>query len=246
MTARLVRAAVVCLALETILVAQHDPDEGTLASSRPRIAEPMVFDLIRPLGSKRGEVEVNSLFRVGAGPNRRDLLWAPEIEYSFLDGYGVEFELPLRNAHRESFKGALQGTLPGPWPKHFIHGWQGIIEKSRTGSQLDALYLAGVKLDYRWSVFTMTGVRREHGEHGEDPRPAFLGNYTLFYAKNDHLTYGLETNWKGAGLHGRNVLVMPQVQFRHHRINIQVGLGWMKHQNETSRLVAGWRISREF
>ena len=49
---------------------RHDPDEGTLSSIKPQIPEPVVFDLVRPLGAERGEFEVNSLFRVpveGAG-----------------------------------------------------------------------------------------------------------------------------------------------------------------------------------
>lgn len=115
--------------------APHDPDEGSLSSIRPRIPEPLVFDLIRPLGAEKGELEVNSLFRIAPSDQPRRLQWAPEVEYAFAEGYGIEFELPLENAGVASYKGAIQGTLPGPWKRRFIHGWQAIGETARKGSR---------------------------------------------------------------------------------------------------------------
>lgn len=56
---------------------RHDPDEGTLSSVRPRIPEPMVYDLIRPLGAEKGEFEVNSLFRIKPAQYPATLQWAP-------------------------------------------------------------------------------------------------------------------------------------------------------------------------
>ena len=70
-----------------------DPDEGGLSSVKPRIPEPMVFDLVRPLGAARGELEVNSLFRLPVAREGR-LLWAPEVEYTFADGYGIAIFSP--------------------------------------------------------------------------------------------------------------------------------------------------------
>lgn len=65
----------------------------------PRVPEPMVFDLVRPLGALKGTVEINSLGMIplsrtirkvdGAtdplglvrrSPDRRGVEWAPEIE----------------------------------------------------------------------------------------------------------------------------------------------------------------------
>lgn len=142
-----------------------DPDEGTLSSIRPRIPEPMVFDLIRPLGAERGEFEINSLFRFMPANSPRRLQWAPEIEYAFLDGYGIEFEVPIENARIDSWKGAIQGTLAGPWKTKFIQGWQALGEKNRGGgnSRVDLLYLAGSRWHSNWSAFTMTGIERETG-----------------------------------------------------------------------------------
>jgi hypothetical protein len=221
-----------------------DPDEGTLSSIKPRIPEPMVFDLIRPLGSQRGEIEVNSLFRFSPGDRPRRLLWAPEIEYAFLEGYGVEFELPMENGRVDSWKGAIQGTLPGPWKKKFIHGWQALGEVSREGghSRIDLMYLAGARWHRNWSAFSMTGVERESGTRAAH---AFLGNYSLFFHLRDTVSYGLESNIKGRGNSGRGLLLMPQAQFRKSRLNLQVGAGWRWH-NGTGGLQIGWRLSREF
>ncbi len=221
-----------------------DPDEGTLSSIKPRIPEPMVFDLIRPLGAKRGEIEVNSLFRFSPTVQPRRLLWAPEIEYAFLDGYGIEFELPMENGAIDSWKGAIQGTLPGPWKKKFIQGWQALGELNREAgnSKIDLMYLAGARWHHNWSAFSMTGIERETGTRAAY---AFLGNYTLFFHLRDTVSYGLESNIKGRGNSGRGLLLMPQAQFRKSRLNLQVGAGWRWHAG-TSGFQLGWRLSREF
>lgn len=234
------KSLAVCLLAATALSAQ-DPDEGTLSSVRPRIPEPLVFDLIRPLGAERGELEVNSLVRYK--PNGA-LQWAPEIEYAFAKGYGVEFELPLENQRIATYKAALQGTLPGPWKKKFIHGWQGIGEVARGQPywQTDALYLAGVRFHPKWSAFSMTGWRAERGSvHGN----ALLGNYSLFRHQSKKTTLGLETNYKSPGATGRSFLMMPQVHVRASRINVQFGLGWLRSPGRNAPQVA-FRVSREF
>lgn len=221
-----------------------DPDEGTLSSIKPRIPEPMVFDLIRPLGAKRGEIEVNSLFRIRPGDKPARLLWAPEIEYTFLDGYGIEFEVPMENGRIDTWKGAIQGTLPGPWKKKFIQGWQGLGEVSREGghSRIDLMYLAGARWHRDWSAFTMTGIERESGTRAA---LAYLGNYSLFFHRRDAVSYGLESNIKGRGNSGRGLLLMPQAQLRKSRLNVQMGAGWRWHSG-TNGLEIGWRLSREF
>lgn len=220
-----------------------DPDEGTLSSVRPRIPEPMVFDLVRPLGAHRGELEVNSLFRVTPADRPPHLLWAPEVEYTFADGHGVEFELPMEDGRVDSVKAALQGTLPGPWPAAFIHGWQGIWEGAREGgAQIDLLYLAGVRWHRRWSVFSMTGVR-QHRDDGVTY--AWLGNYSLFYHAGKETTLGVETNLAHAGAHDRRFMLMPQLHTRKSRYNVQGGAGVVREAGRT-HLQLAWRVSREF
>lgn len=234
------KALVFSLVAAATLFAQ-DPDEGTLSSVKPRIPEPLVFDLIRPLGAERGELEANTLVRYK--PNGA-IQWAPEVEYAFAKGYGLEFELPLENGHIDTFKAALQGTLPGPWKKKFIHGWQGVGEVARGHNywQSDALYLAGLRFHPKWSTFSMTGWRAERGDvHGN----AFLGNYSLFRHQSKKTTLGLETNYKSPGATGRNFLAMPQVHLRASRVNVQFGLGVLRTPSRTAPQLA-LRVSREF
>lgn len=222
----------------------YDSDEGTFSSVRPRVPEPMVFDLVRPLGAHRGELEVNSLFRFTPDGAPARLAWAPEVEYTFADGYGIEFELPMENGSVHAYKAAVQGTLPGPIPRRFIHGWQAIAERARHGGrpQLDLLYLAGSRWHPRWSAFTMTGVRREQ----EDDRGTFLGNYTLFFHASPDVTVGLESNLASTAASGRHVLVMPQLHLRKNRVNVQIGTGLVHTPGAGSQLQIGWRLSREF
>lgn len=220
-----------------------DPDEGTLSSVRPRIPEPMVFDLVRPLGARRGELEVNSLFRLSPGEQPRLLHWAPEVEYTFANGHGVELEVPIEGRRVASVKAALQGTLPGPRPRVFIHGWQGIWEGARGGgAQVDVLYLAGARWHPRWSTFTMTGVRRER--HGPE-KHVLLQNTTLFYHAGKETSLGLETNLAGDGAGRHRLMLMPQVHTRKSRYNVQGGAGVVHHAGRL-RLQIAWRVSREF
>ena len=63
-----------------------------------RIPEPMVFDLVRGLGARRGELEVNTLVLLPMNDwDDRHVDWAPEIEYALLDGVALEFELPFED-----------------------------------------------------------------------------------------------------------------------------------------------------
>src|SRR5687768_11820624 len=84
--------------------------------------EPMIFDLVDPLGAKKGEVEINTL--LDFSPRTGQLEWSPEIEYSFADNYAVEFELPLENTFAKEYKVSLQGTFGKLDKGRMIHGWQ--------------------------------------------------------------------------------------------------------------------------
>ncbi len=241
----LIRSALlVCLAGGLQPCCAHDPGEGTLASAAPRIPEPMVYDLVRPLGAPRGELEINSLF---LRPLRRGrpLEWAPEIEYTFAKGYGIEFELPAEGSVVESFKLAAQGTFGVYGRERTIHGWQALGERWRYGDEwkTDLLYLTGTRWHRRWSTFTMIGARVEsvEGRGGRTP----VWNQSVFFHPSKQLNLGLESNWSGAGARSRHWLAMPQVTWRKSRYNIQAGAGSRRVQGQT-KPVAAWRISREF
>lgn len=221
----------------------EDPDEATYSSSRLKIPEPMVFDLVRPLGAPKGEVEVNSLFRMREFGEGAVLQWAPEIEYTFADGWGVEFELPLENTYLEAYKFALQGKFGALGTKSTLQGWQGIYEWERgpRSPRIDLLHLFGWQINPEWSFFSMNGVRRSPAP---EKQLGYLGNHTVFRRFSSRLEIGLETNTHAAPGAHLHFMVMPQVLYRLGSYNIQAGVGSLAAE-DTSFKVA-WRISREF
>ena len=83
-------------------------NDAATGSDELDIPEPLVFDLVRPLGSPQGELEVN--FFASRINGQGQLSWSPEIEYVIADGYAVELELPHTNGSLDEYKMALQGT----------------------------------------------------------------------------------------------------------------------------------------
>jgi hypothetical protein len=233
----------------------------------PRIAEPMVFDLVRPLGAKRGEGEVNVLGlvpfsnksrRVDNVPDplglvrrsadRRGIEWAPEIEYAVCDGLAVEFELPMENAQLEAYKAAGQVTFGTAFDYRFIHGAQAIVQYDRHPSlwTTTLLYLAGFRFDETWSVFGMFGSRAEVVGGVQDKTVEMLANVTLFADVTDRVVAGIETNVSQAIDGNAEMLVMPQLHYEIDRHwMIQVGVG-ARFTTGLALPEAGFRLIREF
>lgn len=233
----------------------------------PRIPEPMVFDLIRPLGAKRGEAEFNSLGRIplsrkakqvdGASDplglvrrsqDRQGIEWAPEIEYAVADGLAVEFELPMESFSVEAYKMAGQATFGTLWDHRFIHGAQVIAQYNIDPRFWTTtwLYLAGFRIDKTWSVLGMFGPRFEHGSSNGRFHKELLSNVTLFADVTNRVVAAVETNfWQVLG--GRSaVLVMPQI---HYEVDfhwmIQGGIG-VRVTNDLTLPEIGFRLIREF
>jgi hypothetical protein len=225
--------------------ATHSP--GFPRIDAPHIPEPMVFDLVRGLGAKRGEFEANTLVRVPFASRRRGttVLWAPEIEYALFDGFALELELPIENFSLVALKGAAQGTFS--YSGKLAHGYQVIAEYMLDHQVLEstALYLFGAKLSERWSLMTMSGVRLESellpGRGGAFAGLGLLHNTNLFYAVTPELNLGLESNFAYA--HARPyLLLMPQLHFAPSPMfNIQLGAGMQFVQGER-QLVASTRM----
>ena len=233
----------------------------------PRIPEPMVFDLIRPLGAKRGEAEFNTLGRipltrttrrvdgvsdplglVRRSPDRQGIEWAPEIEYALTDGLAVEFELPLENLSVEAYKAAGQATFGTLWDHRFIHGAQVIAQYNIDPRFWTTtwLYLAGFRIDKTWSVLGMFGPRFEHGSSNGGFHKELLSNVTLFADVTNRVVAAVETNF-GQVLGGHSaLLVMPQI---HYEVDfhwmIQGGVG-VRITNDLTLPEIGFRLIREF
>ena len=233
----------------------------------PRIPEPMVFDLIRPLGGRRGEREINVLGMiplrrkartvddatdplglVRRSPDRQGIEWAPEIEYDVSDGLGIEFELPMEDNRVEAYKGAGQVTFGTALEHRFIHGAQVIVQYDSQPKLWTTtfLYLAGFRFNETWSMFGMFGPRAELGGRVTDRRTEWLSNVTLFADMTDRLVAGLETNL-GQVIDGHaSLLIMPQLHYEvSKRWMIQGGIGTRITKDLTLPEI-GFRLIREF
>ena len=156
------------------------------------IPEPMVYDLVRPLGVKKGDMEVNAL--VDINQHTGDASWAPEIEYGLADDLGIELELPFENLSHERYKVAIQKTL-GIY-KHIgmANGWQAFLDLNKHTKTLsgDATYIHAIKWADSWSSLSMLGLR-VHGLN-RSAKVEYLLNNTVFYDVSPRLTLGLELN----------------------------------------------------
>jgi len=217
------------------------------ADNRPRIPEPLVFDLVRPLGALRGEAEINTLAILPLTHRTRSE-WAPEIELAVRDGVALEFELPFEDSSLHAFKFAGQVTFGMALDGQFIHGAQGILlYDRRTGDYIPTLlYLAGMEFDDRWSALLMLGVRTEIG--GGDPghRTERLFNLSIFRHVSEISTIGVETNVASALNGAAELLLIPQW---HREINdqclLQLGLGG-HFADESVRPVSAFRLIYSF
>lgn len=202
----------------------------------PRIPEPMVFDLVRPLGAKRGEAEVNTLAVIPLNRNMGRVEWAPEVEFAIADGVAFEFELPFEEWSLKSYKTAGQITFGKAFNDSFIHGAQGILlyDKQTGNWSPTLLYLAGVQFDESWSALAMAGVRTEFGGDDRSGRTKRLFNFSLFKHITDVTTLGVETN-TSIDLNGVSEFrLMPQFhrELRDH-IMLQAGSGCLFTREST-------------
>jgi hypothetical protein len=216
----------------------------------PEVPEPMVFDLVRPLGAKKGELEVNTLGvvpltrgRTGS-PRASDELglvplsedkgkieWAPEIEFALWDGFALELEFPFEGSTLEELKGAVQWTAGTAFGGRFIHGFQGIVEHALQSDSTNwtGLYLAAMRFSSRWSALGMWGASHETGADARDlggGRTQILQNLSLFCDISHNWTAGLETNYAVSMQGNSTVLLMPQMQVEMGRFfTLQFGAG---------------------
>ena len=202
--------------------------QSAFASEGPEIPEPMVFDLVRGLDAKKGEIEINALGMLNLRDQSEGLHWAPEIEYAFRDGLAIEFEIPIVGTTVKSLKFAMQGTFGMAANGNFIHGLQGITEYflKEEELQIAALYLFGYRFNSNFSMFVMAGV--EGGYRFSEQRASVKGllNPSFFFEITRHMLFGLETNLAYSNTEGFSALIMPQFHFRFGKIvALQFGIG---------------------
>lgn len=215
-----------------------------MAQNYPEIAEPMVFDMVRPLGARAGELEVNTLAQTRLSGPDRAVEWAPEIELAVADGLAVELELPFEDGHITDYKLGLQGTFGALDGGKGVHGVQylGLYNRESGRWESSLLYLIGYRFNARWSMMAMAGAGDVTFAKGGRSRA--LLNHSTFYDASPATTLGIEFNLQSGA--GRQLLIMPQLhQDIAPRLSMQAGIG-AAHQRELGwRPQAGLRVIRE-
>ena len=211
----------------------------------PDVPEPMIFDMMRPLGAKRGELEVNTLATTPLSGTDRAITWAPEIEYAFADGFAIEGELPFEDGRLAELKLGVQaafGTMNGGRTAHGVQ-YLGIYDRHTGHYRNSVAYMLVNRANARWSSVSMVGLA-DIGFGGGEGRNALILNHSTFYTVTEHQIMGVEVNYLG-GNQGRT-LVMPQLhQTLSSQINIQLGVGAEKAGGSPVRPRAGLRLIRE-
>ena len=207
------------------------------------IPEPLMFDLVRGLGAKQGELEINSLadFPLNNSSNRA-VEWAPEIEYAIFDNFAVELEFPFTDFELEAYKMAIQWTIGSSKSNKFIHGIQVIGEKYIHDDilELNFLYVPAYRFNEVWSAIGLFGVMVESGSDSPKNNTTIILNASLFANLDEHTVVGLEINNTDPTFHKvdnneMELLILPQAHYEFESgLSFQIGIGSKFFENSVN------------
>lgn len=218
-----------------------DPND---ANDVPPIPEPLYLDLVRNLGSRRGELEVNVL---AATSFRRSpaVSWGPEIEYSPLPGLGLELEVPLTD-RVEAIKPGAQLTLGSLAARRLDVGVLGTYEQHlHTPSSFTTVSMVtGIRFLPHVTAITIVGPTVALARNN---RPTFgaLLSPSIFYQASRTITLGLEVGFRIDGDRRSEQLALPQVHFNvDSHVKVQLGVG-VAHAADEFRPFSAIRVCWE-
>jgi hypothetical protein len=198
------------------------------------IPEPLMFDLVRGLGARQGELEINALaeFPLNNGSDR-GVDWAPEIEYALFNNFAVELEFPMNNFELEAFKTAIQWTIGSSENKKFIHGIQVLGEMYIHDdiTELNLLYVPAYRFNKVWSAIGLFGVMFEFGSDSAEKDYTVILNASVFADINERIVVGVELNNTNAMFqriddNEMELLVLPQLHYElENGFSFQMGVG---------------------
>jgi len=234
------------LAALTLAITTAPPAFGAKADAFPDIPEPMVFDMVRSMGARRGELEANVLALSPLSGQEHAIEWAPEIEYAVADGFALEFELPFEGKRLAELKMGAQATFGRLDQGRIVHGVQflGIYERESKRASQALLYMLGRRHNERLSTMTMVGVGDVRLGQSESDA-GLLVNHSTFYDLGKDRVAGLEVNYKSNRDGG--VALIPQFHAPlADKVNVQFGAGVDRQRREPARPVGGIRLIKEF
>ena len=231
------------------VASQDNPIQETVS-----IPEPLMFDLVRGLGAKQGELEINSLADFPLNnSSERGVEWAPEIEYALFNNFAVELELPFNNFELEAYKMAIQWTIGSSKNNKFIHGIQIIGETYIHDDilELNFLYVPGYRFNEVWSAIGLFGVMLESGSDSPDKNYTILLNASLFADLNEHTIVGVEFNNSNPMIqmiddNNMQLLILPQGHYEFDSgLAFQFGIG-PKFSKDKTDASAVLRVIKSF
>lgn len=228
-----------------VLLISYKPVTGQNETTKETVTipEPLMFDLVRGLGAKKGELEINALADFPLNNfSDRGIEWAPEIEYAVFDNLAIELEFPMTDFELEAFKTAIQWTIGSSKNNKFIHGIQVIGEKYLNDDilELSFLYVPAYRFNAVWSVIGLFGVMTESGSDAASIDNTILLNASVFADLNKHTVVGLELNNSDPTLqkiddNKMELLILPQVHYEFDiGFSLQFGLGPKFSQSQTN------------
>lgn len=235
------------IACATLFIALALAAPARAENGYPAIPEPMIFDMMRPLGAKRGELEANALVQTTSPFRPIEAEWAPEVEYAYADGHAVEFELPFDGDRLAALKIGLQSSFGAFDGGRSAHGVQylGIYDRHAKRYTNTLLYMAGHRFSDRWSTMNMIGLDDIRPGGGGPNSNVLLLNHALFYDAAPDTVLGAELNVAGGA--DKRVKLSPQIhQKLSHAANVQIAAGMEKARGQRARPTAGLRVIREF
>ena len=195
------------------------------------IPEPLLFDMALPLGTERGQVEVNSIFRIPTSNGK--VISVPEVEGTVADGISLELEIEFEGSAQTGWSTAAQFTIGRTLDQQFIHGIQLVVERDDSEKTTDvvALYVPAYRFSPVWSTLVMVGVREPISREGETK---FVFNGSVFANTTDRLTLGIELNLRADISRTDKLEFIPQIHWAEtDEFGVQVGIGIGKENDST-------------
>jgi hypothetical protein len=217
-----------------------DPDDV------PPIPEPLYIDLIRNLGSKKGELEFNNLAATRFS-KRPTIAWGPEVEYVALENFAVELEVPMVDGEVEALKGGFQSRLFSVDHRRFeagvlAIGYHLLAEKTTI---LEPSAVVAVRFTGNVHGVTIVGPTAAIDASGRT-RVGAMVHPSVFYQASQYATVGVELGHRTRRGEGRESYVLPQLHVNITQwAKVQLGLGAAAEERRI-RPFAATRASIEF
>ncbi|MGE3611504.1 MAG: hypothetical protein AB7I27_18070 [Bacteriovoracaceae bacterium] len=215
------------------------------------IPEPMIFDLVRPLGSKKGQWEANTLLIQEHYPELSHSHESPELEYVVMDNLALELEIPGVGGEPDALKGVLQWTMGHLGNSNkTIHGVQLINQRfiqKDPYNEVTPIYILGHRFNREYTLLLMLGDQYRYSSTKHDHFLVF--NATIFdvYSHVKEIEFGLENNILGFGNNFQFWRITPQIEVvLEDQWKIQTGFGTLYSYQYGWESSSSLRVIKEF